>query len=97
MLEVRSVGAPAKAEGHEWHKWHKGRCIVGANLKVGMTIGVCANLTTPIAPQTTQTPWGFSPQAERLLKQSAPPLSLVQELNDGTNIQPKNAFVKSFG
>ena len=65
-----SVGAPAKAEGHKGYKGHKGRCIVGANLKVGKTIGVCANLTTPIAPQTPQTPWGDSPQAERLLSKN---------------------------
>ena len=35
-----------------------------ANLKVGKTTKALANLTTP---QTPQTPWGVSPQAERLL------------------------------
>ena len=39
---------------------------MGATLKVGKTIKVLANLTTPSAPLTPQTPWGFSPQAERL-------------------------------
>ena len=34
-----------------------------ANLKVGKTIKARTYLTTPIAPQT---PWGVSPQAERL-------------------------------
>ena len=33
-----------------WHMWHKGRCIVGANLKVGKTIKVLDNLTTPLSP-----------------------------------------------
>ena len=60
-------GTPAKAEGHEWHKRHKGRCIVGTNLKVGKTAPTLANLTTPLAPQNPFVPWGFSPQAERLL------------------------------
>ena len=43
-------GTPAKAEGHEWHKRHKGRCIVGANLKVCKTAPTLANLTTPLTP-----------------------------------------------
>ena len=60
---MRSVGAPAKAEGHKRHEGYKGRCIVSANLKVGKAIDALANLTTPIAPQTPQTPWGDSPQA----------------------------------
>ncbi|MBQ5829555.1 MAG: hypothetical protein IIW45_05060 [Alistipes sp.] len=47
---MRSVGAPAIAEWHKGYKGHKGRCIVGANLKVGKTIDVCANLATPQTP-----------------------------------------------
>ena len=38
-----------------------------ANLKVGKTINVCANLTTPLTPQNPFAPWGVSPQAKRLL------------------------------
>ena len=37
------------------------------NLKVSKTNKAIANLATPFTPQTTQTPWGVSPQAERLL------------------------------
>ena len=39
---------------------------MATNLKVGMTIKVLANLTTPFAPQNPFAPWGVSPQAERL-------------------------------
>ena len=52
---------------HERHEWHKGRCIVGANLKVGKTAPTLAYLSTPLTPQTPFAPWGFSPQAKRLL------------------------------
>ena len=38
-----------------------------ANLKVGKTIKALANLATPFAPQNPSAPWGFSPQAKRLL------------------------------
>ena len=40
---------------------------MATNLKVGKTNKAIANLTTPFTPQIPQTPWGFSPQAERLL------------------------------
>ena len=40
---------------------------MGANLKVGKTIKARTYLTTPFAPQTPFAPWGFSPQAKRLL------------------------------
>ena len=50
MGVVALRGAPAIAEGHEWHEWHKGRCIVGADLKVGKTIKALANFTTPFTP-----------------------------------------------
>ena len=40
---------------------------MATNLKVGMTSDVLANLTTPFTPQTPFAPWGFSPQAKRLL------------------------------
>ena len=38
-----------------------------ANFKVDKTSDALANLTTPLAPQNPFAPWGFSPQAERLL------------------------------
>ena len=57
-LELRSVGAPAKAEGHKGHKGYKGRWSVIANLKVGKTIRALANLTTPQTPQAPFAPWG---------------------------------------
>ncbi len=49
-MRVRSVGAPAIAEGQEGYKGYKGRWSVVANLKVGKTAPTLANLTTPIAP-----------------------------------------------
>ena len=38
-----------------------------ANLKVGKTFDVFTSLTTPFTPPTLFAPWGFSPQAKRLL------------------------------
>ena len=38
-----------------------------ANFNMGKTIKTPANLTTPFTPQNPSAPWGFSPQAERLL------------------------------
>ena len=40
---------------------------MATNLKVGKTIKALTCLTTPLTPQTPFAPWGFSPQAERLL------------------------------
>ena len=59
-LELRSVGAPAKAEGHKGYKGYKGRWSVIANLKVGKTIKALANLTTPLTPQNPSAPWGVA-------------------------------------
>ena len=66
-LELRSVGAPAIAEGHEGYEGYKGRWSVVTNLKVGKTIKALANLNTPFTPQNPSAPWGFCPQAKRLL------------------------------
>lgn len=38
-----------------------------ANIKMGKTTKALANLTTPLTPLTSLTPWGFSPQAKCLL------------------------------
>ena len=40
---------------------------MGIYLKVGKTCDAFAHLTTPLTPQTPFAPWGFSPQAKRLL------------------------------
>ena len=37
------------------------------NLTVSKTSDALANLTTPLTPLTSLTPWGFSPQAKCLL------------------------------
>ena len=40
---------------------------MATNLKVGKTFDVFTNLTTPQTPPIPFAPWGFSPQAKRLL------------------------------
>lgn len=45
----------------------QGGWSVVANLKVGKTMKALANLTTTLTPPIPLTPWGFSPQAKRLL------------------------------
>ena len=40
---------------------------MATNLAVSKTSDALAYLTTPLTPLTSLTPWGFSPQAERLL------------------------------
>ena len=63
-MELRSEVAPAIAEGHKRHEWHKGRCFVGANLKVGKAIYAPTNLATPFTPQNPFATWGIYARAQ---------------------------------